>query len=163
QTNPLRNQTIAVRGFRDMDGQITGTPGNFVGSGEEALNARQAGGPGTYEPGFEVGVGWRFRDGSAVPASRVHPLQDPFLAAAPPLGPGFTPGAQLENTFLFSPVINFPVEYNGPGNDVINPANKAPATGSTIGIWNAADLMSIEFIQRATQYQVLYRVPVWES
>src|SRR5262245_36960188 len=44
QTNPLRHQTIAVRGFFARDTSITGKVG-FVGSGDVALDARQAGGP----------------------------------------------------------------------------------------------------------------------
>lgn len=161
QTNPLRHQEIARRGFRDMDGSITGVPGTFVGSGQPALDARQAGGPGTYQPGFEVGIGWRFRDGSVLELSWMHLMKAEYWAVASVLGgPSFFPGFNLENTFLFAPVFNFPIEYAGPALDfplaVANPF-------SAFGIWNAAELMSIEFTQRTEQIQARYRVPVWET
>src|SRR5262245_41717285 len=41
ETRPLRNETVAYRGFIDVDGSITNRPGQFVGSGTAALNTQQ--------------------------------------------------------------------------------------------------------------------------
>src|SRR4051812_33712124 len=39
QTRPVSDQIVAVRGFVDVDGTVTGQPpGTFVGSGATALN-----------------------------------------------------------------------------------------------------------------------------
>ena len=38
---PLASQTVAFRGFVDVDGSVTGTPGTFVGSHSDALNVNQ--------------------------------------------------------------------------------------------------------------------------
>jgi hypothetical protein len=87
QTNPLKSQEIAVRGLLDFDGSITaaltgttifpvngppviipGTqvPGNFIGSHNPALDAQQASGPASYQPGFRISAGWRFDDKSTI-------------------------------------------------------------------------------------------------
>src|SRR5262249_31476045 len=92
QTNPLRNQLIAVRGFRDIAGTIAGVAGTFVGSGVEALNARDAGGPGTYQPGFKVGLGWRFEDGSSVEVSWMQLLKAQYFHVATVVPPTLNTG-----------------------------------------------------------------------
>jgi hypothetical protein len=159
QTNPLRHQTIAVRGFDARDTSITGQIG-FVGSGAVALDARQAGGPNSYQPGFEIGLGWKFRDGSAVELSWMHLLKKVNFAVASLVGGGFnfTGGPGLADTFLSSPVFNFPIEYGGPANDLAigNP-------NATFGIWDASDLQQIDFTQRTDQYNIRYRIPVHET
>jgi len=139
QTNPLRNQTIAVRGFQDTSGQIGsssaivtqgannpstttgnagtgGTPGLFFGDAMEALNARNVSGPQTYAPGFKIALGWRFAGDNAgtLTFSWMYLTSATYRAAAtlaPPLG---QVGQNFENTFLFSPVYNFPNDFAGP-------------------------------------------------
>src|SRR5262249_11232837 len=51
-------QQVAVRGFVDSAGLLTSTPGNFVGSGEEALNTDQLG-PNQWSPGCQFTFGYR--------------------------------------------------------------------------------------------------------
>src|SRR5215211_2856804 len=41
QTKALGEQSIAVRGFFDYTGRITGKPGTLVGSGVDALNTER--------------------------------------------------------------------------------------------------------------------------
>src|SRR2546427_9732831 len=65
-TNTMGSQTLAYRGFVDADGSITGFPGNFVGSFSEALNTNQVSGPGTFQPGTNIAVGWRFQNGAVL-------------------------------------------------------------------------------------------------
>jgi hypothetical protein len=85
ETNPLHDQQIAVRGILDVDGSITRqiltlaegnlapfVPGNFIGSRTAALRANDAGGPGTYQPGFRLTGGWKFGDDWALEVSWVH-------------------------------------------------------------------------------------------
>jgi hypothetical protein len=82
QTNPLRDQPIAFRGYFDSDGSNSGVPGTFIGSHEVALNARDAGGPGSYQPGFKFALGWRFSDGSAIDFNWTHLMNVHYSAGA---------------------------------------------------------------------------------
>ncbi|MBL8799501.1 MAG: hypothetical protein JNM56_36805, partial [Planctomycetia bacterium] len=167
QTNPLQDQTIAIRGFQDTDGSITnGTPGTFLGSGFEALNAKQASGPGTYVPGYRIGLGYRFRNGITAELWYLHLNNARFQAGATLAAPSFPPPGQLDpalaNTFLFSPVFNFPTDFAGPGRngtvDIPPGTPRAP-----FGIWNAADEMLIKFEQRLDRWELRFRVPIWET
>src|SRR6516225_3027923 len=66
QSSPLKDQQVAVRGFILADDSVDLAPplssGVFIGSRTEALNTKQASGPGSYQPGFETGIGWKFKD-----------------------------------------------------------------------------------------------------
>jgi hypothetical protein len=179
QTNPLRHQVIAVRGLLDFDGSIirdlTGTrlapsgqifpnltlPGTFIGSGVGALYADQAGGPGTYQPGFSIGAGWKFRDGVAVEATWWHLSEAKYTAEATLVPPTLLVsggGNHLVDTFLFSPVFNFPNEFAGPAAKL--------ALGdpfAAYGIWNGASLMQIIFVQRFDQFDMTARIPVYQD
>ncbi len=65
QTNPLKDQVVAVRGFQvtsqtiefqDSTGRnfttTLGPSGTFIGSGASALNVNQVTGPNDYQPGI---------------------------------------------------------------------------------------------------------------
>ncbi|MBI3407548.1 MAG: hypothetical protein HY040_04235 [Planctomycetes bacterium] len=159
ETRPLRNQTIAVRGFFDLDGSVTGSPpGTFVGSGEEALNVGMLRGSGTWQPGFNIGVGWRFENGVVVQANWYHLTDAKYAVSAGLLNSTFQPGANLENTFLTGKVFNFPIDYSGPTFDVA-----VGNGGATFGIWNAASNMTIEFLQRFDQFDITGRIPIWQT
>jgi hypothetical protein len=186
-TNPLKEQVIATRGFEDVDGSITadvngtliepiggqpivipGTPapGTFYGSQAPALDANAAAGPRSYQPGFRLGLGWRFRDGSAVEFSwlRLTDFNYGSVAsilsrdAVQPATAAAGIGQLLENTFLFSPVFNFPNEFAGAFNKLAvgNPL-------AAFGIWNGASVETIQFIQRFSVYDITYRVPIFET
>lgn len=172
-------QIVSRRGVVDLDGSvqrdlggtfvvdpITGTPvfipgapgrnGTFLGSRSPALlvsdlNTSDL----TYAPGLEFTMGWRFSDGSAVEFRAFHTHEARYNVGADILPPENAVGDQLFDTFLTSAVFNFPVQYAGPPQDLAlgNP-------GATYGIWNAADGMTIELIQRYTQYDILYRQPI---
>ena len=157
QTNPLEKQPIAFRGFIDATGEFTGRVGQWVGTPTMALNADDAGGPGTYQPGFKVGLGYRFRDGVAVELSWMHLAKSQYQHVATGIPPLFNLGAALENSFLTAPVYNFPNDFAGPDQDL-----EIGTTRATYGIWNAADVMSIDFIQRTEQWQLLFRYPIHE-
>lgn len=158
QTNPLRRQDIAFRGFFDADGSITGNPGSFLGSHSVALNSRDVSGPVSRQPGFGVTAGWRFADGTAFLVDVWH-LQDArYSATASLIPPNFLVGGDLADSFLSSPVFNFPSDFAGPANDV---GRGSPDAG--YGIWNAASLMTIDFIQRFDMVHIYTRIPIDEG
>ena len=156
QTNPIQAQRVAVRGFLDTDGSITGTPGSFVGSGEEALNTSQLRAPNTssFTPGFDLAVGYRFENGLALTASWRHLGDFRATNSAAFLGPSGNIGQQQQNTFLFAPVFNLPPQFDGNRNlNIGNPL-------ATIGVFNAASIMRIEFKQRFDMVELLGRIPI---
>jgi hypothetical protein len=194
QTNPLRGQLLARRGFVDVDGSVTaiqvdgrpipgtGRPGAFVGSGTPALDVNQLGGPGTYTPGWRVGFGWRFRDGSAVEFDWTQMFNTHYNHTATLIPPELRVGADLADSFLTAPVFNFPSEFAGPANKTSQPDRILVVTGpapfgmhsenglaplgnpfALFGIWNGASLMSIDFIQRYSQGDITYREPILET
>jgi hypothetical protein len=59
---------------------------------------------------------------------------------------------------MFSPVYNFPVDYAGPPMKV-----NAGDAGATFGIWNAASINQENFTQRFDQFDLMARVPVWQT
>ncbi len=151
QTIPLGHQTVASRGFKDIEG-ISGNSA-FVGSMKEALNTHQVTGPPSYQPGFKIFGGYRFFDGSAVELSWWHLSTVRYSAVATPIPPDLNVGASFQESFLFSPVNNFPLDFSGPGNDVVG--------ASAFGVWNAADLMTISYTQRNEMYELIYRLPAF--
>jgi hypothetical protein len=162
QTNPLGSQPVAIRGFRDTDGRITGFPGTFVGTGTEALNVNDLGGPTSYEPGFSAIFGWRFHDGQVFEVDWWHLANTKYSATASLIPRNFAVGPQTADSFLFSPVYNFPIQYGGP--DVrLKDQNGNNAFGTTFGIWNGASLETIWFIQRFDKVDFTARIPVYET
>lgn len=179
QTNPLKNQVIAVRGLLDFDGSITadlngitiepptGPPiilpgqavvGNFLGSGTPALNVEDAAGPQSYEPGFRLTLGWRLASGTAVEFVWTSLMQTKYNAVATLVPPNLNAGALLTETFLFSPVSGYPNDFAGPAQKIAlgNPF-------AAYGIWNGASIMSLAFVQRFAQYEINGRIPVTEN
>jgi hypothetical protein len=159
QTNPLKHQVIAVRGFVDTDGTINGTPGAFYGSGQDALNAKQASGPGTYVPGYRFGLGYRFRNGVTTELWYLHLFNARFQAGATLAPPPGQIDPLLANTFLFSPVFNFPTDFAGPLGVDVAPGGPRAA----YGIWNAAEEEIIKFEQRLDRWELRFRIPIWET
>lgn len=177
QTNPLGDQPIVVRGFWDADNTFGGGVGRFHGSGRVAQTANDAGGPGTYQPGFKLSGGWRFRDGTTVDVSWMHLFKARYTHVASFIPPFFLAGQELADSYLSTPVFNFPIEYAGPvatGNltppgfpaqqgdfrsDAADPNNpRAPG----FGIWNAAELSTLDFTQRTEQFDMTFRKPIFE-
>jgi hypothetical protein len=197
QNNPLKSEIVAQRGFvvnlPVVVSDALGTPqnvtipgvtqsGTFVGSGTEALDVNQVRGNNGWEPGFKMGAGWKFSDGSSLSIDWLH-LTDAHNAAAASLIPS---GGNIRNdgadSFLYSNVYNFPTAYGGPPDKItgLNPQNlllnnqvfqtfnaifgiPVPATGAVYGIWNGATTETIEFTQRFDQYQATWRQPIYET
>src|SRR5207344_419014 len=114
QQRILGDQKLAVRGFVDSDGFLTGTPGTFLGSGETALTSGNLGRSG-WSPGQRLTVGYRMENGWNFSLSWLHLYDTKYSGGAGQQGPNFTnPGPNLENTLLFSPVFNFSSQFIGP-------------------------------------------------
>jgi hypothetical protein len=180
ETNPLRHQVIATRGLLDFDGTITAdlngilvepatgpariipgprVPGTFIGSNAGALFADDGSKSGaTYEPGFIFTAGWKFHNDVAVELTWWHLADAHYGASASLTPPGLNAGNLLAETFLFSPVFNFPNQFAGP-------AQKIALGGpfAAYGIWNGASLMSIQFTQRFNQLDLSGRIPVYQD
>lgn len=155
---PLWSQNVAVRGILDLDGSISGVRNQFIGSGEPALDVGDVHGPGNFQPGWNLTVGWRFQNGIVVELGWRHLVQARYTAFASILAPSFNNGNAFENTFLFAPVTNVPLEFAG------NPQNiPQGSTAATFGIWNGASYMSVEYTQRFDTYEINARVPIWEA
>jgi hypothetical protein len=157
QRNTLRNQGIAFRGILDETGLIAGVPGQFVGSLAPALNTSNIQGPKQIQPGTIIGGGYRFRDGSALSLSILKLWSANYTAAATLVPPINLLTADVTNTYLFSPVYNFPIEYSGPQSDIPG------IPGAAYGVWNGADVMTIDFEQFNTVVDLTYRVPIHET
>jgi hypothetical protein len=174
QSNPLRQQQVAFRGFDDTDGSVTGkAPGTFVGIGGDALDVNSVRGPSTYEPGFTASIGWKFQDGSTFSANFLYVALARYNSAATAAPADFQVGPTLANTFLTSFVYNFPNDYAGPpfktgagvGQTGINgaPTINSGNAFALYGIWNGASIMTLEFVQRAEGVDLTYRTPVYET
>lgn len=157
QTNPLESQPVAVRGLQDTDGSLTNTPGRLFGPLTPALDVHQVTGPKSYQPGTRAGLGYRFQDGSALELSWIHLAKTSYTAVATLVPADLSFNNDLTSTFLFSPVNSFPIGFAGPAFDT-----GVGNLNSSFGIWNAADNMEIEFVQRNEFVDLLYRRDVHE-
>jgi hypothetical protein len=161
ETRPLNNQTIAIRGYLDTNGTVSQQLGTFVGSGETALDTSMLRGPGTWQPGTNTFFGWRFANGVAVEIGWWHLQMSRYTATAGVIPPSLNFGTFNENTFLFSPVTNFPIFYGGNNANIL--ISGGPANGATFGIWNAASEEEISFRQRFELVQLNARLPIWDG
>ena len=159
QTRAIGNQTIARRGFFDISGAITGTPGAFIGDGNVAIGTSdELLGRRTLQPGFNLEVGYRFSDSTRVFLSYMQLYDAHYSLGASPIPPFFDTRLDFANTFLSAPVFNFNNQFAGPTNKVAGQASV-----DNTGIWNAASQMDIKFTQRFQQLQAGARVPVLQS
>lgn len=166
QTNPIRHQAIAFRGYIDQNGSLTGTPGTFVGSGTTALDTNAVSGPGTFQPGLAITAGWRFKNGVVVEGLWWHLSDARYSATAATIPP---PGAtnNLNDFVMTSPVFGFPFTFSGPPENFSTgpvPANKANLVlSATYGIYNASDIQTIDFVQRFDMGGIQFRIPFFQT
>src|SRR5262249_27060333 len=164
QTNPIRTQPLAFSGFQEFTGGttgISGIPGMFIGNHTLRLDANDVSGPKTFQPGFKIGIGWRFEDGSVLEINYFNLQKAVYNHTATFVPPNGDFGDNGANLFLFSPVFNFPQQFGGPPNKVgtLFPFN---IPGNVFGIWNGASVESIQFNQRTSGGDIVYRVPISE-
>jgi hypothetical protein len=157
ETRAIGNQTIAVRGFFDGDGALTGTPGKLVGDGTQALNPSMFS-KGTDAPGFKIELGYRLSNGTQFFLNYLQTYDNTSSLGATFVPPNFAVGLRDANTFLSSPVFNFPHFFAGPTNKV------AGVLDSTVyGLWNAASEEDMKFTERYQQWQGGIRTPLFET
>jgi hypothetical protein len=168
QTVPLRNQVVATRGFYDINsqdahiGQFGGA--TFIGSGTVALDTNQVRGPGSYQPGFNIHIGYKFPDESTITFSWLYLFQQRYQAVATAVPPNFNFRGDFADTFLTAPVFNFPNDFAGLAeqqNSGITGPNGLPL--ATYGIWDGASLMTESFVQRTQMYDIIWRKPLFET
>jgi hypothetical protein len=159
QTKAIGDQTIAVRGFFDFTGRLTGVPGTLVGSGGDALNTDRMGRR-EFQPGFRIEAGYRFDTGTRLYANYLQ-LYDAHYSAGATLAV-FARDTSLAETFLSAPVFNFNPQFAGAQ---FNTTADNPNNGgfTTYGIWNAASIMDIKFTQRYQQAEVGMRTPMFAT
>lgn len=162
QTRTIGSQIIAVRGLVDATGQITGLPGMRVGSGVTALSTDDFG-RGSFSPGLQVELGYRFEDGTRIFANYLYLFDQHYQASASLVPPFFRGNRDQTDTFLTSLVYNFPPEFAGPRLDT--GFDLAPGSpGSTAyGVWNGAEAMEIRYTQRYQQAEVGMRMPLFQT
>jgi hypothetical protein len=152
--------TVLPGGIINFPTVTSGTPqvANFIGSGTPALHADDAGGPLSYQPGVRLTLGWRFEGGVTAEVSWWMLSEAKYQAVATLVPPGLNAGPLLADTFLFSPVYNFPNDFVGPPFKLAlgNP-------NAAYGIWDGASVMQIAFVQRFTQYDITSRIPIFET
>ncbi|MCS7269462.1 MAG: Lpg1974 family pore-forming outer membrane protein [Gemmataceae bacterium] len=157
QTRDFGSQTIAVRGFFDSSGVLTGIPGLFVGSGTEALNTRDLSRQ-SYQPGFNVEIGYRFDNGMRLFFNYMQLIEAHYSLGATLVPPLFRGPPGLADTFLSAPVFNFPPNFAGPARKV-----QGFDDYQIYGIWNAASTMDIRIAQRYQEMNAGYRIPLLET
>jgi len=178
QTWALGRQVVALRGLRDSTGVITGTPGTIIGSGQTALSTDQFGRT-EFAPGINLGIGWKFDDGSSVHARVMHVSGQTFAASASLATPYARASANLSDTFLFTDVFNFPPQFAGPDRRtafegtfigrVVDPAGNVIVPGTLVpdrafyGVWNGASNMSIDYKRWYTEAEIGGRTPLLAS
>lgn len=178
-TNPIGRQLLAVRGYVDVDGAVTadrtGTvvntdtdqpfiirgpfvPGTAYGSQTPALFTDDLRGQESFQPGMALTIGYKFDSGSKLELKWTHLQSATYTSNASLFPEGYIVGPNLDETFLFSPVVNYPVEFTGANTETAlgNP-------GSLAGIWNGAINMHIDFVQRYDQWDVAGSVPWFQN
>lgn len=160
QTFALGSQLVAVRGLVDSSGLVTGQPGTPLGSFTPALET-DAFGRRSYQPGYRIGLGYKFDNGISVYANYMQLLDQTYNASASLVPRYFQSGIDLADTFLFSPVWNFTPAYSGPS--VETPFDFDNPRGNFYGIWNGATNMDISFQQRFTTAELGARIPILQT
>jgi hypothetical protein len=113
QRRTLGDQVLAVRGFVDSSGIISGQPGTFFGSGASALSTADLGRT-TFQPGYRLELGYRFDDGVTIFGNFLQLSDASYHAGASLIPQNFASGFNQADNFLFSPVYNFPPQFAGP-------------------------------------------------
>jgi hypothetical protein len=161
QTNPIKSQEVAVRGFIAVDDQVlnaAGSAGTFVGTRNNALDTNQITGPLSYQPGFNVEAGWKFGDGSALTLGFMWMSEAQYRAVATLAPPNLQVRSDFADSFLTSFVQQFPSDFAGPPQKITQ-----GGPGGVFGIWNGASAMTLLFLQRAEQIQATWRKPFYET
>ncbi len=171
QTNPITGQDVSYRGFKDVDGSIGNALGNGKGAGtlygsqNLALSTNQVSGPNDYQPGFTLDIGYKFECGASLSLEWLYLTQVRLFASATPVPFNQAIGTDQADSFQFSPVYGFPPDYAGNFGVNAGGALKLPIGNpqAAYGIWNAASIETIEFVQKFQQYEITWRDTIFET
>ena len=111
--NPLKLQPIAIKGFTDTKGDISGIPGTFVGNGQSALTD-ESGMRHDLTTGFNFVIGYKFSNDTAIEVDWMHLLQTGFCWSTPAAPYNIVNTPAFAQAYMSSPVVNLPVGYAGP-------------------------------------------------
>ena len=114
--------------------------------------------PRTYQPGFNVELGYRFDDGTRIFANYMQLVDAHYSIGASLVPQGFGGPANLSATFLTTPVFNFNVAFGGPAFK-----SSLGDAFALYGIWNGASQMDMKFTQRYQEMNVGARVPLLQT
>jgi hypothetical protein len=153
----LGTQPVAARGVRDSDGSITGTPGQFIGSGRTAMTTDNFGRT-SWTPGWRATIGYKLEDGSSISLSYANMIEVKYNFSVGPIPPGFQTYTGGIDTFLSSPVFGFSPQFSGPQSKA-----SIGSASALYGLWNGATTMSEDFIQRFVASDITYRQNVYET
>jgi hypothetical protein len=162
QTFALGNQTVAYRGLIDSSGNLTGAPGTRLGTFNPALTTDQFGRR-SYQPGYKVGLGYKFDNGLVVYGTFAQTVRKSYAAGATSATPLSRNTQDLADSYLYSPVFNFPPDYAGPPVKTAFDVNSNAPFGNFYGIWNGATVMDIQFRQTFTYGDMGARVPLLQT
>ena len=84
--------------------------GGWVGSQETAIDTNQVSGPGVFQPGWELAIGYRFTNGTVLEFQWRHLVQAQYSYTAGLIPANGNVGANFENTFMTARVVNFSSE-----------------------------------------------------
>ncbi|MBY0227813.1 MAG: hypothetical protein K2W96_00895 [Gemmataceae bacterium] len=159
ESNPLKNQPIAVRGFKIFDDSLGVPPGTFIGSRTEALNVQQLRDDRRWEPGFTFNVGYKFNDGSAMELNWLFLSNQTLTRGVTPIQRDDKPiRPDQADTFLFTDVFNLPLDYSGPPNKVTGASQFG-----VFGLFNGATYMIQSWRQRFQQWELSFRSIVHDT
>jgi hypothetical protein len=161
ETKAIGFQTVAVQGFNDATGQVTGVPGTFIGSGNPVLTTGMLGSGGTGQPGFRAELGYKFDTGTRIYGNYMQVYKATYSAGATLATQGFKSDPLLADTFLSSPVYNFNPAFSGPQQK--NSFDTAANGFTAFGVWNGASVMDTKFSQRFTQSDIGMRTPLFAT
>jgi hypothetical protein len=161
QTKAIGYQTVAIRGFSDSFGQISGVPGQFFGNGQPALTTSMLGNGSEGQPGFRAEIGYKFDTGTRLYVDYMQVYKGVYSAGASLATLGFKSDPQLADTFLSAPVYNFNNLFAGPQ---LKTSQDTTTGGFTAyGIWNGASVMDTKFSQRFTEGDLGLRTPMFDT
>ena len=146
-------KTLMTLGYDAAKKRFVGT---FIGSGLPALNNNNVNGQVAYQPGFDLGFGWKFSDGSAITFDFFWLSGTQYANGVTLFRPHGRERPDLADTFISSFVYNFPPEYSGPANKIVDqndPNAPIPSPTAVYGLWHGASIMTIKFEQRFQQIQ----------
>lgn len=168
KTNTLGKQIIAYRGLVDSTGALTTVPGTYIGSGAVGLSTDMFGRR-SYTPGWKMAIGFKTDDDISIQLSYLAVHKQDYNASTTLVPNGFIGRRDLVDTYLTSPVYNFPQAYAGPTQKTTLDGLRVPPNpfvlpnGLFYGIWNGASVETIRYTEDYTQWDIGGRVPLFDT